>query len=76
MNEQDSDRDFQWLLKMLALEEERGSIVPNGAVGGTVARAQRAAPGRASLSAAERARKSVRFLARAVPAAAPDEKAA
>jgi hypothetical protein len=33
--------DFEWLKKMIALEEERGEIVPGGAVGGVVARARR-----------------------------------
>jgi len=29
-----SESDFEWLQKMVALEEERGDIVPGGAGGG------------------------------------------
>jgi len=78
MNEHDTDRDFQWLLKMIALEEERGSIVPGGAVGGGAARARRKAQAMARPSTAERARKNMRFLAFALSAEAEDkdEKAA
>ncbi|MFT3765848.1 MAG: hypothetical protein QM820_10055 [Minicystis sp.] len=79
MNEHDSDRDFEWLLKMLALEEERGSIVPGGAVGGGLARARHKAEGQARPSAAERARKNMRFLALALSSedeSNKDEKAA
>lgn len=74
MSNQESD--FQWLLKMIALEEEQGSIVPGGAVGGVIARARRSAEGKAPPSTVMRARGRVRFLARAVPVPARDEKAA
>ncbi len=68
MNDQERAQDFEWLLKMLALEEQRGEIVPGGAIGGNVARARRAAERKTSRSAAMLARSQVRFLARAVPA--------
>lgn len=73
MNQEDREAEHQWALKMVALEEERGPIVPGGAVGGSVGRTRRLA-GKATPSAAMRARGRVRFLARAVPA--PDEQAA
>lgn len=66
MSEHETKNDFEWLLAKLALEEERGSIVPGGAVGGVVARARRAAG--LAPSAAERARNNMRFLACALSA--------
>jgi hypothetical protein len=65
MTEQERKEDFEWLLKMLALEEQKGEIVPGGAVGG-MSRQVRAAA-RAEVSVAMRARSRVRYLARAVP---------
>lgn len=65
MNEKDRQKDHQWLLEKIALEEERGSIVPGGAVGGAGAPTPRSVQGKVSLSAAMRARRHVRFLARA-----------
>lgn len=73
MNEHDNDQDFQWLLKMLALEEERGSIVPGGAVGGATARTKLKAEGKARPSTAERVRKNMRFLALALSAEDEDK---
>lgn len=67
MSQEDREAQHAWALKMLALEEERGPIVPGGAVGGAVARA-RAAQSGAPNSVAIRARVRVRFLARAVAA--------
>jgi len=67
MSQNDREAERQWARRMLKLEEERGPIVPGGAVGGTVARA-RAAKRRALSSAACRARGNVRFLARAIEA--------
>ena len=68
MNEEDRQKDFQRLQEIIALEEERGSIVPGGAVGGTASQARRATKRRAARSATQRARGRVRFLAHAVPA--------
>jgi hypothetical protein len=73
MNQEEREAEHQWALKMVVLEEERGSIVPGGAVGGAVGRARRLAEGKTPPSAAMRARRRVRFLARAV--AAPAEHA-
>jgi hypothetical protein len=70
MNEEDRQKDFQRLLEIIALEEERGSLVPGGAVGGIVGRARRQAARSASL----RARMRVRSVAHAV--SAPQEQAA
>lgn len=75
MTQNDRDHEFAWLLKMLELENERGAIVPGGAVGGGGAtRAPEAARG-AVVSAGMRARARIRYLARAVPVP-PDDKAA
>jgi hypothetical protein len=74
MNEQDRQKDFQLLLEVIALEEERGSIVPGGASGGAVVRA-RAIQGKDARSDALSSRKRVRFLAHAT-AASPKKKAA
>lgn len=70
MNEEDRQKDFQRLQEIIALEEERGSLVPGGAVGGIVGRARRAA----ARSASERARDRVRFVAYAI--ATPEKQAA
>jgi|HubBroStandDraft_2_1064218.scaffolds.fasta_scaffold5124674_1 hypothetical protein len=67
MNQEEREVEHQWALRMVALEEELGPIVPGGAVGGLGPKTRKAR------SAANRARGSVRFLARAVP---PDEQAA
>lgn len=60
MTEEEREAERQWVLRMIALEEERGPIVSGGAVG-VGARARRAT------SVALRARGNVRFLAYAVP---------
>lgn len=74
MNQEDRETEHEWALKMIALEEERGPIVPGGAVGGVAARTRRAAERKAAQSASKRARGRVRFVALAVPA--PQEQAA
>lgn len=74
MNQEDRESERQWALKMLALEEERGPIIPGGAVGGAGARARQAATGKASPSASIRARVRVRVFAHAAPA--PNKQAA
>ncbi len=65
MTEEEREAEYQWALRMAALEDEFGPIVPGGAVGGVGARARRAAEGKRSASM--RARTNVRYLARAVP---------
>jgi len=62
MNEEDRQKDFQRLQEIIALEEERGSLVPGGAVGG----ARRGAKRRTARSATQRARGRVRFFAHAI----------
>lgn len=68
MSQENREAEHQWALKMVALEEERGSIVPGGAVGGVVARAAQVAKREAAHSASQRARGRVRSVAHAVPA--------
>jgi hypothetical protein len=68
MTQEEREAEHQWTRKMIALEEERGPIVPGGAVGGISARARRAAQGKAAASTAMRVRSDVRFLAYAVGA--------
>lgn len=67
MSQEDREAEHEWVLKMIALEEERGSLVPGGAVGGTVGRARRAAERKAAHSVSQRARGRVRFVAHAIP---------
>jgi hypothetical protein len=62
MDQHERENEHAWALEMLALEEEQGPFLPNGAAGGAGASARRAAE-KASL--AMRARGRVRFLARA-----------
>jgi hypothetical protein len=68
MTQEDREAEHQWVLKMLALEEEQGPFLPSGAGGGVGARARR------KRSAARRARENVRFVASAV--SAPENQAA
>lgn len=74
MNEQDRQKDFQLLLELIALEEERGSIIPGGASGGAVIRA-RSIQEKTARSDALSSRIRVRFLAHATPSS-PKKKAA
>lgn len=67
MTEEDRQKDFQRLLEIIALEEERGAIVPGGAVGGAAGRA-RAAHRKDALSVLLSVRESIRFVAYAVAA--------
>jgi hypothetical protein len=65
MNQEEREAEIQWARRMVELEDERGSIVPGGAVGGPGSSARR--PAEAKVSTAMRARIRVRLLARAVP---------
>jgi hypothetical protein len=65
------EEEIEWIKAMVELEEQRGPIVPDGAVGGLVARARReqtAAAGgpQAMPLAATRARGRVRSSFRAI----------
>lgn len=73
MTEEDRQKDFQRLLEIIALEEERGAIVPGGAAGG-VARRARPAQGKDAPSVSLSVRESVRFVAYAI--STPTKKAA
>jgi hypothetical protein len=67
------DAEHEWLLKMVALEEEYGEFLPAGA-GGIGPRGRSA--GKNKPTRAMRARGNVRFIARAVPASDKNKRAA
>ena len=68
MTHQTPEEEAKWNAAMIKLEEERGDIVPGGAQGGVIAKARRTREGESAprKSAAQRARRRVRFIAQAV----------